>query len=154
MKEGKKSEMASRLVQDHKGLNEDIGALKIFMMKEVEPRDFGDWRLEFVWQLRDFKNRLLKHFDLEEEGGFMADVLEAAPHSENQINALKAEHDQIVVNLDDVMDQLKAMEARDVTRLNNIRMAVNDIFSVLREHENQEHTLMQRAYFREYGGPA
>lgn len=154
MQKEKISTVALRVEQDHQNIDQDIAALKMFLMKEAAPEDFGDWRLELIWQLRDFKNRLLRHFDLEEDGGFMAEVLHVAPQSERKITELKEEHDQIVMNLNEILQQLKNMEEKDSLNLENIRLGFNRIMATLREHENQEHILMQRAYLREYGGPA
>lgn len=148
----KKSDVARRVEEDHKSINQEVQKLKISMKKEFEPEDFSNWRLEFIWQLRDFKNRLLKHFDLEEEGGFMRDVLNVAPHSAGKVNQLKDEHDQIILDLDDILAKLKSMQEKDLSELENIRTSLNEIISDLRKHENEEHILLQRAYYREFGG--
>ncbi|MCG8606447.1 hypothetical protein MJD09_15870 [bacterium] len=148
----KRSEVAVKVEQDHHAINQQMGELKKSMMGEVRSADFSDWKLEFVWQLRDFKNRLLKHFDLEEEGGFMTDVLEAAPQSEMKVTQLKREHEYIITSLDRLTSDLKEIQEMEPTRLEGVRNGINDIMKSLRDHETEEHMLMQRAYFREFGG--
>ncbi|MFQ5605310.1 MAG: hemerythrin domain-containing protein [bacterium] len=149
-----KSKIAQQVEKDHDLLRQDIGDLKITFWEEVLPEDFSNWRLECIWQLRDFKNRLLKHFDLEEEGGFMQDVLNVAPQAERQVQQLKAEHEQISAQLDEVLAELKEMPEKDAKSLDTIRTKLNDIMNTIRKHENEEHKLLQKAYYREYGGPA
>ncbi len=140
--------------RDHEILNQEMGKLKIIIWQEISDSDFSDWRLDCLWQLRDFRNCLLKHFDLEEEGGFMAEVLRVAAHEERKINELKSEHDQMIALLDETINIFKEMQARDPARVETIRARVNDLIHILREHENEEHRLLQRTYYREYGGPA
>jgi hypothetical protein len=140
--------------RDHELLNEELGKLKIIIWQEVSEKDFSDWRLDCLWQLRDFQNCLLKHFDLEEEGGFMADVLRRASHEERKLVELKAEHKQILALLEEILGSLKDVSAKDVAQLQHIRARANELIQILREHENEEHRLLQRTYYREYGGPA
>jgi hypothetical protein len=140
--------------RDHKMLNEEMGKLKIIIWREISDKDFSDWRLDCLWHLRDFRNCLLKHFDLEEEGGFMADVLRVAAHEIHKINELKSEHDKMIALLDAILNSFKELQARDPARLEKIRASVNELIHILREHENEEHRLLQRTYYREYGEPA
>jgi len=147
-------EIANQVEEEHKGINQDIGEIKLAVMQEVSPEDFANWRLEFIWQLRDFKNRLLRHFDLEEEGGFMKDVLSAAPESQPKVRELKAEHRQFSKSLEKIIDTLKAMHKKDSEKLEQTRIDLNEILATLQKHEEEEHRLLQRTYFREYGGPS
>lgn len=146
-----KLEIAHEIEEEHQGLNQQMGVLKLASMQEVSPEDFANWRLEFIWQLRDFKNRLLRHFDLEEEGGFMKDVLKTAPESQSTVRKLKAEHKQLSIRLEEIMENLKAMHKKDSEKLAQIRIELNEILATLRKHEEEEHRLLQRTYFREYG---
>ncbi len=148
----KKSRAFREVEEDHAGIRQHIGELREVLMREVRPEKFSDWRLEFMWQLRDFKNRLLKHFDLEEEGGFMREVLEAAPHTSREVQELKDEHQSLIRRLDEFLAVLKAMEHKDPEKLQTLRIELDDMVSQLRRHENREHILMQKAYYREYGG--
>lgn len=149
-----KIDVAKKVEKEHVHLNKAFGEIKLTIMQEVTAEEFQNWRLEFLWQVRDFKNSLLKHFDLEEEGGFMRDVLKAAPHTGNKIEELKKEHVEIIEALDKIIDQIKLTPEKDGDKLNAIRMGINEMMSTLCNHENQENDLMQRAYYREFGGPA
>ena len=41
--------------------------IKIGLNTWIESDDFVLWKIEFVWQMREFKNNLYKHFDFEED---------------------------------------------------------------------------------------
>lgn len=147
-----KSEAVLKVERDHETIRHQMGKLNVPTAEEIRPQDFSDWKLKFTWQLRDFKNRMLKHFDLEEEGGFMQDVLDVAPHSGQKVDQLKDEHEQIIKNLDRLTMRLKGIKERDDSHLDKIRAGLSKILSDIRAHENEEHILIQKAYYREYGG--
>lgn len=146
-----KFDIAIQIEKDHIHLNQQLGELKIAVLKEVSSEKFGSWRLEFIWQLRDFKSDLLKHFDREENGGFMKDVLKVEPFAEHKIRLLKAEHEQIIRNLDEILTVLNNMHEKDSQRLNKIKLELNDLVTTLYQHEIEENNLIQKAYYREYG---
>ena len=146
--------VAHKVEEEHKGLNQQMGEIKMESMKEVSPEEFSNWRLELIWHLRDFKNRLLRHFDLEEEGGFMKDALSAAPESQPKVSELKAEHRQFSKSLEKIIDTLQAMHKKDSEKLEQTRIKLNEFIATLRKHEEEEQRLLQRTYFREYGEPS
>ena len=148
-----KTEVAEKIAKDHESIRRYIGALNLSEMTEVDAKEFFDWKLEFIWQLRDFKNRLLKHFDLEEEGGFMEDIVKVAPHLSRKVSGLKVEHDQILMSLDEILFKLKRMKKKNDTEWEQVRFELNDVITSLRDHKNEENILMQQAYYREFGGP-
>ncbi|MCH7676649.1 hemerythrin domain-containing protein [candidate division KSB1 bacterium] len=148
-----KTEVAEKIAKDHESIRRYIGALNLSEMTEVDAKEFFDWKLEFIWQLRDFKNRLLKHFDLEEEGGFMEDIVKVAPHLSRKVSGLKVEHDQILMSLDEILFKLKRMKKKNDTELEQVQFELNDVITSLRDHENEENILMQQAYYREFGSP-
>lgn len=149
-----KPTVVTQVEDEHILLKQEMGALSMFAMQEKMNSDFGEWRLQFVWQLRDFKNRLLKHFDLEEEGGFMRDVLKISPQSLRKVDDLKAEHEKIAADLDRLTATMRAMRERNSEVLQSVRSDLNEIIVALRKHESEENQLIQRAYYREYGGQA
>ncbi|MFQ5823029.1 MAG: hemerythrin domain-containing protein [bacterium] len=150
----KKSDIASQIEKEHECIKRDMVDIKMDVMKEVSPKNFPDWRLEFIWRLRDFKTHLLKHFDLEEEGGFMNEILSEAPEAMNQVKKLEAEHGQIVSDLDRILSDLKEMQEKDISKLDGIRNCVIQLISTIRAHETAEDNLIQTVYYQEYGYPA
>lgn len=76
--------MQKKVEKERVLLNKAFREIKLTIMQKITAEEFQHWRLEFLWQLRDFKNSLPKHFDLDEEGGFMRDILKVAPHTEKK----------------------------------------------------------------------
>jgi hemerythrin len=150
----KKSEVARQVEKEHEFLKRDLGEIKMKVMENISAKDFPDWRLEFIWRLRDFKNRLLRHFELEEKGGFMSEVLREAPQVIAKVKALEEEHRQIVENLDGILATCEAMQEKDASRLEAIRSGISELLTTIRQHEAAENSLMQIAYYQEFGGQA
>ncbi len=147
----KRARIVREIEGDHADIAHDLGELKLALMQETTEEKFSDWRLNLVWQLRDFQNRLLKHFDREEEGGFMTEVVKEAPHLAREVDALKVEHGAVKSELDAILWELKEMPVKDEARLAEIRRALEAMMMRLREHERREQVLMQKAFYREYG---
>ncbi|NIR52828.1 hypothetical protein GWO43_29795 [candidate division KSB1 bacterium] len=149
-----KSDIAVQIEQEHECLKRDMGDIKEDMMQDVTADNFRNWRLEFMWRLRDFKNHLSKHFDVEEEGGFMNEILTEAPEALNQVKKLEAEHTHVLAALDEILDDLKVMEVKDLPNVADIRNRVSGVISTIRAHEAAENDLIQTVYCQEYGYPA
>lgn len=148
----KNSDIPARVERDHEHLRRALEKLQAFASAPASGDGFPQWRLELMWKVRDFKNDLLKHFDLEEEGGFMRDVRRLVPHSEPQVNDLLDEHRQMEFILDRILEILKAMRKRDDEELGRLQRKISTLASTTREHETTEQHLLQRSYYRDYGG--
>lgn len=151
--EGMKSDVPERVEQDHVRLRREMENLQTFTSSVAEGEDFAKWRLDLMWMVRDFKNNLLKHFDLEEEGGFMRDVRRMIPNSDAQVNDLLDEHRQMEFTLDRILEILKSLRERNDQELSRLQRKVSELASTIMEHESTEHHLLQRSYYRDYGGP-
>lgn len=150
----KKSDIAIQVEKEHECIKRDMGDIEGAISKEIPFEEFSEWRLEFMWRLRDFRLHLLKHFDLEEEGGFMNEILAEAPESAGKVAKLEQEHQQIVSDLDGVLSSLKELELRNDEKLQDVRRRVSQLISAIRNHEAAENDLIQVAYCQEYGYPA
>lgn len=148
-----KSDIAKQVEQEHACLKRDLADIKRDMMKAVKGEAFGEWRLEFMWRLRDFRVHLLKHFDLEEEGGFMAEILSEAPEAMGQVEKLETEHQEIITTLDGILADMKKLERNDEEKLEKIRTRVLELVSTVHAHEAAENELILTMSYQEYGYP-
>ena len=149
-----KSKMSSKVLEEHNILRENISTLSKKIEMEIPDEKYEEWRLEFMWQLRDFRNHCLKHFDFEELGGFMKDVLNDAPETKTVVCKLEEEHTKIIKELDSILDDLKLLEKKEPEKLNNLKSDVKHLIIKLKAHEKAENDLIQKVYSQEYGYPA
>ncbi|MCH8956970.1 hypothetical protein IIA28_16875 [candidate division KSB1 bacterium] len=83
-------------------------------------KNFPDWRIQLIGKLQDFKQKLTSHFEFEEQGGFMTEVIDEAPQLLNQVKELEIEHKQILANLDGVVKDFKKLGVKDDLELQDI----------------------------------
>lgn len=149
----KKSNISSRVVNEHNILRENISSLTEKVEANIPDEKYEEWRLEFMWQLRDFRNHCLKHFDFEELGGFMKDVLNNSPESLKTVKKLEEDHSGIIKELDQILDDLKLLEEKESLKLEELKGDVKHLIIRLKAHEKAENDLIQKVYSQEYGYP-
>ena len=84
----------------------------------------------------------------------MRDVIKISPHSEHKVKHLKDEHNKMVTDLDTILMSLKNMNIKDTSGLAGVNEQISSLMDNLHSHEEEEHILLQRAYYRDYGGQA
>ncbi len=147
-----KNEIANRVHDEHEYLKKEMRKIRSMMNCDVTVEDYPKWRLDFLWLLRDFSNALQRHFDLEEEGGFMNDVVRLAPQHLPAVQRLEAQHRTITANLNQVIDALKTMESLDNATMQNACKDVDNLLILLAEHEAAEGDILETTYLLDYGG--
>jgi len=145
----KSSDLAKQIQQDHEDLKKEMNLLKQEIQKEVTPGQFSKWRMEFLWKLRDFKNEMLKHFDLEELNDFPNELRNLAPHFMSRFEDIKADHQKIIIDLEEILQILKTMN--DLSSFNRIRQKLTDLIAFIHTHEAAERELLEDTYLQDYG---
>ncbi len=115
-----KSDITRKVIEEHEELNQNIGELKINLLEKASTKNFPDWRIQLIGKLQDFKQKLTSHFEFEEQGGFMTEVIDEAPQLLNQVKELEIEHKQILANLDGVVKDFKKLGVKDDLELQDI----------------------------------
>ena len=149
----RKRDVAKQIVEEHEELNRNIGEIKLTIMEKISTKDFPDWRIQFIGRLRDLRQKLNKHFEFEERGGFMHEVTDAAPRFSNQVKELEIEHERILSDLDGVLTDFKKLNVKDDLELQDIINRLSGMMNTLHHHEMTENELMQSAFYREHRSP-
>ena len=143
--------VASMVEHDHEVLHRTMHELLELIAEPVPADRFADWKLDVLWRLRDFQNNLQKHFDLEEESAYKAELLRLAPQFANQIDDLEVDHRQFIADMVSILDHLKAMQRPDSPEIEAVRTGFRALVEHLEEHEGQERTLIQDVFYQDYG---
>jgi hypothetical protein len=93
---------------------------------------------------------LIKHFFLEEEGGYFAEALTHAPQLIERANNLLAQHPKFASLTGEMIDQAKNWQS-DVGWWEQTRTRFLQFKAELVRHERQEDGLMQEAYTQDIG---
>jgi hypothetical protein len=115
-----------------------------------EEENFHSWKLNFLWQLRDFGNQLKKHFDLEEFGGYNAELVKLASHLLPKIETIEEEHLKISSDIEHILDVFKGIQRVNSAKLHRVGGKVSDLIHFIRDHEATEHASIQEAYYQDY----
>lgn len=135
---------------DHKALLKALNELET-AFDEPDTGHFNEWKLERLWQLRDFLNQLQKHFDLEESGGFNERMSQTAPHLVARIEHLEEDHLKITSDLIHIIDVVKSVHKADSPKMDRIRLRVGELVTFIRDHEAAETDIIQEAFYQEMG---
>ena len=92
-------------------------------------------------------SHLLHHFQFEDEGGYMADVVSMAPQKNRLVEDLHAEHKVLGEEIGHLVDQAKVVEGS----LDALRQKITAWVAKVEAHEHQENTLVQEAYNLDIG---
>jgi hypothetical protein len=125
---------------DHRDVDQAVGELQEWCR---EVGELGCPKInELGTRLRSLQDIAKRHFAEEEEGGYMADVLERDPGRAHEVSALLAQHPQFVRRFETLIDGLCAVEPcfdRWTTAVREVRHLLSD----LKVHEHSEIRLMQ-----------
>ena len=144
-------DIGTKLQQQHDQIKTEIKAISTSLSTDIPDEEFPSWRLDLLWTLRDCLNDLQKHFDLEEEGGFLSNVLEIAPQHQQAVKILAAEHGIVSTRLNEAISAIKTLSLADSQNLQPIREEIESIFRLLREHEAVEGELLLTVYSQDEG---
>jgi hypothetical protein len=101
----------------------------------------GNRLVTALWQLRD---QLGMHFALECAFGYMADVVEHAPRLGEAAKAMLAEHDELFIELCEIIDTAEQLAYEAYSRRGFVAVAA-DVFNFQARffaHESRENQLM------------
>lgn len=142
--------VTKRLAAEHRHLSKATQQLRALAAGPVTEEGLPFWRQDLQSRLSGFRSLLLAHFKHEEEGGFLQDVVREVPNSQQHVAKLRHEHADLERRLDTVIAELGELEKPE--RAEAIQRKVAVLTEILVKHETDEQHLVQRTYYREYGG--
>ena len=88
--------------------------------------------------MREFKNRLLKHFDFEENSGFFDLFPLVKLQGDKFSKKLKQEHKQLMRDLDKILVRLRRIHHANNPKLKKIESEILHLISQIYRHEDSE----------------
>jgi hypothetical protein len=126
----------------HEALQRSVEELRLWWweVEELGKPRFG----EMGTRIHALRELLSEHFRLEEDGGYLKEPLNAAPHLASQTQTLRAEHAAILDDLERLARRLEAAPCE----LDCWTAAWHELAAVLarlERHEHEEHDFWQAA---------
>lgn len=133
-----------KLLEDHKALKELLARIEQALEKRDRPI------AEVGALLGELGDRLVKHFALEEKGGYFAEALLHAPRLVARANELLAQHPKMCTQADKLLQLAAAAENADAW-WQKTRERFEAFKEELLGHETKEDGLLQDAYHQDIG---
>lgn len=124
----------SSLAEEHRRLGNRIGTVRELLQTEFS---WDDARLA----LAGLQERLNTHFTLEEDGGYLAEVLAVAPQHAPAVAKLASEHDRLRMRIALLVGEALVAHTRESLREN-----VADFFVRLLDHARREDEIVQATF--------
>jgi hemerythrin len=135
-----------KALEEHQAINQTIDRLKT----SIHCEDGRTSQKELLAIVSELRGLLQSHFATEEDGGFMAPVLEERPQAETTINALKKEHEEILDEIDSI-EQTLASQSASAEKMEGVCETIKNLIEQLQHHERTEDELIQTAYTQDIG---
>jgi Hemerythrin HHE cation binding domain len=130
-------------VEEHLELNRQIAELRKWWseLDELGLPKFG----EMAFRVEELRNLLAEHFDEEERNGILDSAAKVAPEFAAQSARFQQEHHQFLDRLDRLIAEARLPQPPSAL-WRSARHEIEDVLSVLKQHEESENALVQAAY--------
>jgi hypothetical protein len=102
--------------------------------------------------IKSFQRHLERVISLEEEGGYMANVLEARPYFQDRIDQLASDHARFRKRLQKLMPELNDISEWEEPRFNEVCSELRGLLDDVDEHDAREIELLQESLLYDDGG--
>ena len=139
------------LAQEHERLNRLMDELR----KEtaVVPRgQVGRWITRVRESFEHFEAHYIKHMALEEQGGYMAPVVdEQRPTLSREVARLAHQHGEFLRLMKSIRDEARQLDDSDSIMVRDWVCRVSRLLSYVEQHEHEEDLLLIEGLSREIG---
>ncbi len=132
--------IAKAVLREHAELDRQTSKLRQILSENF------DWR-KLESMLASLEQSVFRHFELEETGGYMNEILEIAPHCKGEVEKLLSEHRGMREDLR--MARHRLIDSRD---RENMRDFLGEWFALLDDHERRENLITLRVFNTDMGG--
>ena len=142
----KKPNIVQKIEEEHETVDRSLENIKIALNTWMESNDFTLWKIEFVWQMREFKNYLLRHFDFEEDSGFFDHFPKIQANGDISGKKMRTEHKKLMKELEKILGKLKKIRDINNPELKSIQVDIHHLISEIIKHEDREMGVINSLY--------
>jgi hypothetical protein len=139
--------LAKEILQEHEELKAVIRQIE----RVLEEEESTQLSIQKLRSLRDelvsFREHLQRHFELEEESGFLEKMAIDVPQAVEKVKRLQQEHGLILAAVDESISADDAATAK----FGELCCRIHRAIAAVKRHEEEEHLLIQTAYAQDLG---
>jgi iron-sulfur cluster repair protein YtfE (RIC family) len=147
-----KRDIAKVIAEEHAALKTEIRNLEADLNELDEGLEGEPARQLLLEDLRLFREHLRRHFQLEEQNGYLPAIAGKDPGTQREIDDLVAEHRRFETDTDDLLERLGDAQKAARELAGSFRTALRAMLARLAIHESKENALFQRVLGRDIGG--
>ncbi|MBI3949695.1 MAG: hemerythrin domain-containing protein [Acidobacteria bacterium] len=148
MEETKRA-IADELLREHEVERGIVRQLELLVEEGGLVGQESEWGRRMCDELSAFRRHLQRHFALEEEGGFMLEVVARMPQASEQVEKLRQEHGETLKVIDELIHDSSLLAYGTSLSLAELRNRILEVFSTIRRHEAEENELIQQIFYQE-----
>ncbi len=141
--------VAKWLLEEHRKVEKLAGKLRELTAEPSGSRQ--RWLDNLKKTFGQFHERLLKHFTLEEDGGYLEAVVERRPTLSNRVDELEHEHRQIKPILIGIEDRLERTGIDDGLLIDDALHRIRRLLEYIEQHEQRENDMVSATWSTDMG---
>lgn len=146
-----KRQISEKIKEDHLSIKSLTQQIRQHIKKDVSDITFESWLHNLNDLIQKLQHKLIEHFEMEEEGGFMADILSIAPQKRHAISQLKSEHEMMLKDVKLILRCVSEAHTIEETKMINLTHRIRELLDLLTTHEAAENILLEDTYLRDEG---
>jgi len=111
----------------------------------------GRWIKEILEAFEHFRAHMLKHFALEEEGGYMVEVLEERPAVAGEVDRLSREHQELSRIMGNVHEEIRELRPEDNLMIRDCARRIQNLLQYVEHHQKDEDLLVLSVFMDDIG---
>ena len=144
--------VAEQAVVEHQALQHVKDALRVALSWPSSQENVARKLSSVRFMAQSLERHMHRMMALEEDGGYMEEVLQQQPALKSRIEPLEHEHQQFRADLDSVMRSLAAATAGDTRALDASCSSLQSLLARVDVHDRTECELLQAVLMQDEGG--
>jgi hypothetical protein len=146
------TELSQQVLLEHQTLGHIVSAIRATVGWNYQGPTLARKIASLLFVCQSLQRHLKHLMGLEEEGGYMVDVLETRPELKDEIEALRQEHVHCRTGLNRILNRLKKATPTDQATVAVISESLLALLDKLDAHSHKETGLLQHALLTDEGG--
>jgi hemerythrin-like domain-containing protein len=143
--------IASQLKKEHAYIHEITKKIEKLVAVIKPQRPALEWGSSLLENLSSLREHLEKHFEFEETGGFMEEVMKALPNISPQVESLRRDHQILTFEINDLYRRAERLILDSGPTSREIGEDIKHFLHSLREHERKENALVLHVFLDDVG---
>jgi hemerythrin-like domain-containing protein len=143
--------IANQLKKEHAYIHEITGKIEKLVAAIKPQRRTIEWSSSLLENLSSLREHLEKHFEFEETGGFMEEVVKALPNISPQVETLRCDHQILAYEINELYRRAERLILDNGPTSREIGEDIKHFLHALHEHEKKENELVLHVFLDDIG---